>query len=313
MNILLDPGFELGSVWVYTGVATRVNELARSGSWSAKLVSTKGLVLETPTNTQSIVTQSVTLVPGDGYSFSIYYNAGGATSAADLILECDPGDGSFQEVGRKAAGDGEQWLQLVGSEIKAVGTAGRVRFRTPLISGGSDDQTPPVESIWYVDDTVYEVTLEVAITNTIKSAIVADLNDISIANGYSVDIGYVGVEPRRFEDISDDLPAAFILSGDYEMSPEDVSIGGRVGLATQVYGIQMVLRSSTPNQDTDDLFDDIRNVIERTTSNTIAVARVSKADITAASEILTDPQTHEEVYFREVQIEVEYEYQRGSA
>lgn len=151
-NVIIDPGFELNTTWSYTGTASRVTELPRNGAWSAKLTSVKGLVLATPTDTNSVVTQAVTMQPGRDYTFSLWYYAGGATAHADLVLELDPGDGTYQEVGRVEYGDGAQWLKITGSAVTATDVSGNVRASSESIAGGSDSDSPARSSIWYVDD-----------------------------------------------------------------------------------------------------------------------------------------------------------------
>ena len=147
------------------------------------------------------------------------------------------------------------------------------------------------------------------ITGSLKSAIVADLETIDGTGNFSTTVAEVGREPKRFDEIK--KPAAFIVSADYDSDPESNTLLS--GLATHTFALQLAIHSNTPNADMDDFFDDVRNAIEVSTSNLVGVTGVTKVDVTGSSPTYTDPSIHEGIYLREVEVAVEYKYERGSA
>lgn len=147
-------------------------------------------------------------------------------------------------------------------------------------------------------------------TNALKDALITDLNDVTTANGYSQTVAEVSREPIRFDEVK--VPHISIVPGDGgSAAPETLT--NRIGAAEQEWTLQLVLRTTTPNEDMDDFLDDVRNVIERSTGNLGSTAGVILAAVSSWTGTITAEEIHQNTYYREATVSVQYEYTRGSA
>lgn len=148
-----------------------------------------------------------------------------------------------------------------------------------------------------------------SITATIRDALMTDLRDINGMDGFVTALAEVGSEPKRVDEAQ--------KPGVYVQSTEGVSdletITQRRGEVEQIYTLDLVVSSATPNADMDALLDDVRNAIERDGSNILTVSAVTKVTVTDWSPVGTDPDIALGVYWRTVNVAVNYIYTRGAA
>jgi hypothetical protein len=149
----------------------------------------------------------------------------------------------------------------------------------------------------------------VSVTATIKTALVADLDAIDGTGIFSTTLKETGTEPVRIDEA--EAPAIYIFASDGTSDLETLT--NLRGETEQSYTLDLVIKSTTPNADMDTLLDDVRNAIERSTSNVLGVAAVNTATVTDWTPVETDPGIHEGVYIRQVNVVVSYLYTRGSA
>lgn len=149
-----------------------------------------------------------------------------------------------------------------------------------------------------------------AVTKNIKNNMVTDLTGLTVRSG--VTIQDVFLEPKNLHEI-ERFPAIFIVPGDGGTA-ELETISNRYGKARQVYILQYVDRTTTPNDDMDDATDAIRNALEN--SSTTLEAMQETIDIVVESwspVIATDELTADTIYFRNHDLAVGYVYERGNA
>lgn len=144
-------------------------------------------------------------------------------------------------------------------------------------------------------------------TAELRAALIEDLADISTANGFSVTLTEVGTEPKVVSEVS--APAVWVSAG--AGATADISqLGNVTGTAAQSFALELLAGSKT---ELDNLTDDVRNAIERSTS---AIGNVSGVEYWGVSE-WTDPMTSEDVaqrkWVRGATVTVRYLFTRGAA
>ena len=148
-----------------------------------------------------------------------------------------------------------------------------------------------------------------AITATIKAALIADLTAIDGTGIFSTTVAEVGSEPKHVSEV--EKPGVFIYASEGESDLETLT--NLRGSTDQSYTLDLVIESNTPNADMDAFLDDIRNAVERDTSNVLGVARVETAVVTAWTPVETDADIHMNTYYHQVNVVVAYLYSRGAA
>ena len=148
-----------------------------------------------------------------------------------------------------------------------------------------------------------------AITATIKAALIADLTAIDGTGIFTTAVAVVGSEPKPVSEV--EKPGVFIYASEGESDLETLT--NLRGITEQSYTLDLVIESNTPNADMDTFLDDIRNCVERSTSNVLTTARVNTAVVTDWTPVETDPDIHMNIYYRQVNVVVAYLYSRGAA
>lgn len=148
-----------------------------------------------------------------------------------------------------------------------------------------------------------------AITASIKAALVADLQRIQGKTPFSTTVREVGTEPKRIDEAQ--KPGVYIYSS--EGSSDLDSLTNLRGEAEQAYTLDLIIESNTPNADMDAFLDDVRNSIEAATGNVRALSSVHKVTVTDWTPTETGPDIGMNVYIRQVNVSVTYTYTRGSA
>jgi hypothetical protein len=148
-----------------------------------------------------------------------------------------------------------------------------------------------------------------ASTNTLRDALVADLTAITVAGGFNTTLAEVLAEPDPEKETL--KPAAVLTSGPGGTSDQE-SLTNTKGLAVQQFVVELHIQSATPQQDMDDLLDDVRNAAERSNSNLLAVAGTEMVTATEWDEAATDTPISQGTYIRKVTVEIRYLYTRGS-
>lgn len=306
MNLLTNPTFtDWPTGWTTTGFASAVD-----GAFGVTLPDPPDLLLRARRTGvepdygdwgDGSAWQTVTVTPGVSYRIRADVRIADEPSGpANFLLRVKDGTAERQTLlsVEYAALGRDAW-----TDVSALYTPNssslEVRFAAEHVGEAFGD--------FFVNRTeVYEM----AITRQIKDAMVADLESITAGNGYNFTVAEVGVEPKPAPEVT--KPAVFILPGEGGSS-ELAQLTNAAGIASQTYTLQLVVDSAQPNEDMDNFLDDVRNAIERSSSNVNAVSGVEMAAVTGWSEIVTDPGISQNTYFREATVEVRYLYTRGAA
>jgi hypothetical protein len=200
--------------------------------------------------------------------------------------------------------DNDAWEEIVIGPYVATGAVGALYVECGTVDLGSSDA-----GLWFVDNVRLMEVDPVGMTNDVRSAIVADAEDITTGNGYSMTVVEVGVEPKPIELVK--APAIFLVPGEGGDS-DPATLTNRKGVATQRVVLQLLVRSATPHADVENLLDDVRNVIERSDSNVGALPAVRKITVSEWTEVVTQGEIHNQWGLIEAVVTVEYLYTRGS-
>jgi len=146
-------------------------------------------------------------------------------------------------------------------------------------------------------------------TQTHRDALMLDLADITVANGFNTNIATSSRTSLRHDEA--DKPAASITAGAGSDSELD-SLTNLRGLATQSFTVELMTDGATAEQDMDDFTDDLRNAVERSTGNLQGTANVEMVAATSWTEPRKEAINDGLTLVREVTVEVRYLYTRGS-
>jgi hypothetical protein len=224
----------------------------------------------------------------------------------DLNIAVDKGDGVLMALGTGASYTlPSGWNLVEFCRFVAVGHHVRLEFSVnpPDVNGSSS---------WFVDDMELVPVTEALdmITKRIRDAILLDLADITVANGFSTTLVEVGAEPKRIADST--LPCVFLTTGPGGRG-EAYQLSNFAGHTTHQFVVQMMVRSSTPNADMDNLLDDVKNSVERSTSHVTALTEVDDITVVDWTETTVSGDISNSTYYREATIQVSYVYSRGAA
>lgn len=301
-NAITNGGFEAGSTgWTLLTGAVVGTDYVFEGTKALKLPSIKsdfGPILSAGAALQSF---SMTL----GASYIVRLRINGTEmpdEEAPFIARIDYGSGAYEDGVQFAKADvmpGDAWTRIAFPAFIAVGTTGRVNFAPGF---RATDGT----SIWWVDDVQ---AVEVGKTADIQQGIVDDLNDISVANGFATDVAEVQTELRLLSQAQ--TPAVHIrptLGGESDVA----TLTDRHGVTSQFFALNLIVKSATPHAAATALLDDVRNAVERSSSNIGAVAGVQYAGVTEWTEFKNSTDMSNQFGVIEAQIRVDYYYQRGT-
>jgi hypothetical protein len=151
---------------------------------------------------------------------------------------------------------------------------------------------------------------DVAILRQLRFALAQDLQHISTANGYSMDVETVAAKPINVRE--NNKPAVFISGGAGDSDRETISNMRRV--ATHRFDVILAV-ATTPSDEgidrLDDLTDDIRNCVERDAGTLRAQAGM--AGVETIREIPIEDDIAAGLYLRNVTVLCEYMYNSGAA
>lgn len=306
-----DGSFELGGSWSeIPGNSERVTEEASSGSWSMRLTG------KTFPPSQGITAvELVDLAPGFEYPGITLYRklayAQKPTAFFDVEIQPDPPFGDFSRIYTGRVGDQPtSWTQLVADGFTAVQSTANLRLIVNAGSGFGESNR------LYVDQVSLDVEDGLVITDTLRAALILDLEWILEANGASVDLEKVYPEPVAMEKAV--YPHAALIPNEGGDSRAETT-GGRQGRSVQVFTVQLAVKgSATPHADLAKLLDDVRNAVERKGSAILAAAvptgaTVYWADVSEWSNVLTTGDISNQLGQLELDVTIEYSYLRGGA
>ena len=301
-ELITNGGFEDAlAIWQTTGTAGRQSSVVYEGSYAGFVRASRTPVFGGGWSDQTgILRQDLTTVAGVQYAFTSRVFIGPGFDA-NGVVEFDCGGGCVHQETFGAAQAGS-WIESSTTTI-AAGGAGFVRIRTTNPADNSNGNI-------YVDAVSVTGSDNMAVTKNIKNNMVTDLTGLTVRSG--VTIQDVFLEPKNLHEI-ERFPAIFIVPGDGGTA-ELETISNRYGKARQVYILQYVDRTTTPNDDMDDATDAIRNALEN--SSTTLEAMQETIDIVVESwspVIATDELTADTIYFRNHDLAVGYVYERGNA
>lgn len=220
MNKLTDPSREIGVAWQDIGAAQRRNDLgAHTGSWAGYLFARKDAFAGNQSSTQR--QDSVALSIGVPHAASLWVN-GDALGNTTINCEVDPGDGVFTVLGTLASAP-PGWSLWEPGSIVAVGPTGRFQVTTPVpATDGS--------GYWLVDDLSLDDGEDIlSKLRDIRAAIIASLEGMTIAGGYSVNAPEVYRNVLLFGGVQS-WPAFTVRSPSWEK--ERGTLGRKVVTAT---------------------------------------------------------------------------------
>lgn len=146
-------------------------------------------------------------------------------------------------------------------------------------------------------------------TKTLRDALMLDLADITVANGFNTTIATSSVTSVRHDEVT--KPAAAITAGAGGDSELDALTNLR-GLATQSFTVELFTDGATAEADMDDFTDDVRDAVERSAGNLQTTANVEMVAATSWTEPRKEVFNDGLTWVREVTVEVRYLYTRGS-
>ncbi len=148
-------------------------------------------------------------------------------------------------------------------------------------------------------------------SRTLTDKVILDLKDISVANGFDTDVSVVDRRVVTFQSAT--VPHIEVRAGGsgplVDSDPEQLSVD--LGAATHRNLLKLYIRDDKPEEKLDDLIDDVRNAIERKTSNIQTVAQVWDATVVQATPFHTTEDLKDNWAGAELLIETRYEYERG--
>jgi len=228
----------------------------------------------------------------------------GGPGNSNLLVRLNVG-GSFQESIVESNVDGDAWEQISLGPFEATSKDYTIEIGLQSKAIGST-----AYGIWLIDD-VQLLAGDMAKTALISTAILSDLSDISVSNGFSTDVAQITREPTA--DIKyPGLSLRPLGSGNADLE----TLTNTMGQAVQLYEVVCHVRSSTPYAAIQNLLDDVRNSVERSSS---AVHALGDADLAIRDVVVSEwtgveTSTDIDMYKEQmsVTIEVSYTYNRGS-
>ena len=147
-------------------------------------------------------------------------------------------------------------------------------------------------------------------TALFRTALAADLADITTTNSFEITVAAVYAEPVDI--IKRLFPSAAIVP--VEGGQSDIeTFGCQTGKTEQWFDVELFVKSATPHADVQKLLDSARNVVERPTSAMWAVTGVLQVDAVEWERIgLTDDFIGNGYAAFNLSIRVEYRYTRGA-
>lgn len=250
-----------------------------------------------PTVAGRLYTPKLWIVPG--------FLDTGYLSASTLHVAWRPSGGAWtEEDAPDPDGMSGVWEEMVLAEFEATTTQTDIRVRL------QQNGIRTIDSVWFVDD-VQLLGGDMAKTVLITDAIVSDLGDISTSNGFVTEVAEVSQEPKT-EILYPGLSLRPLGSGEADLE----TLTNRMGQAVQVYEVACHVKSSTPYSAMQNLFDDVRNSIERSSSAVLALGDANYAvrDVVISEWSSTETSTDIDLYKASmtVTVEVTYTYNRGS-
>lgn len=248
---------------------------------------------------------------GKSYTFEFWFhpawvtgiNSGGEWHTWDMTVLINSGSGTTEVLRIAGADLVDGWTQYTCPAV--VPTSSTV----DIFVKGDEIAADPFTTYWgFVDDCEFWEG-GVAITRALRDALVLDLQDIDGTGGFVTTLVEVGVEPKDVDKIVS--PSVYLAPAETgEAEPLTIA---NVMDGVQRYTVQSYVRSATPHADAQDLLDDIRNAVERSTSNLHQRADVLLSMVTGWSEVLTWGDIANQWGLIEVTVTVKYSYTVGSA
>ena len=179
-----------------------------------------------------------------------------------------------------------------------------------LIKFESSPPWPPPQvqwARWLIDD----IRIFGAVKTTIlRQALEADLADIDGTGVFYTTLAQIAREPSGMAEMI--YPAVYIVPGGG--SSDDLEERTNLtGVATQEWELRLYVNSETPHADIEQLLDDVRVAIGRTTGNLQNVDGVHYAGVSEwPDEVRTSPAGHKQLGEIELTVQVRYEYARNT-
>ena len=152
-----------------------------------------------------------------------------------------------------------------------------------------------------------------AVTKSLKDALVADCESITVANGFENTIGDVATDPEDATALA--LPA-LVIEGLADGEDDPATFGARMANATQRFTVVGLIRGDESGAALESLLDDLRNAVGRPTSNLKTALtsgnKVQHAIVSGWDEDEGSPRLKNEVHRFSAVVEVSYYYVRGS-
>ena len=304
-NVISNPSFETSASWSFNAQAARTTDAANTGSYSVGL-----LVLPAGGfggwNVGSAI-QSFPTTSGIDYAITLYANGDlGEDTGLNVLVDPTGTGTAYDALGPLTIPGGAGWHFIEVGTFQAAASTALIEI-TPV--SGTEI------ALWYVDDVSVEAVTTVAISKAIRSAIVSDLNAIDGSGDFVSTLASVNREPQDWRTIA--TPGVFITggSGSRPGRTDMEAFSPNEGVTENEFQLQLVVKSTTPNQDTDDLLDDIRNAVERNASNLYGVntSNYKVSEVACDWSELEPLDQDDDYYFRGVVVKVKYYYKRGSA
>ena len=305
-NPISDPSYELGLAWTYTGQGERQDQgaIAYAGSWVGRLRMLRGLGTINSTIEQADLAlpnvrgrrlrfwHRTRVNPGDkGFKLRVSLKRGAATLyTTDLAAGTDV------------------WVEHESALVVPPATDGvSVRLETVYTLGG----VPVGVAEWWVDGFEFFDPLEVDVAakrKAIRAAMVSNLENVTVLNGYSTDIGEVTDRYKEIRDV-DIFPTIQVVAVSEEKDGVRSALHRRVGVITFV----CVVICEGPGAD--DACEDIAGDIEKELETQDSAQFLGLGYVDNVKVVRIDPAQPTKAVSREVRVwlvwvEVKYTHAR---
>lgn len=298
---ITSPGHESPTGWSYFFGAERyATGSAHGGSYVGRLRSTAGFA-------DSRIEQGSITPVGGSQQLSFWIRPVTVLGSEAVEIRVDRGNGVFFLVDEITPTVGV-WSQWVSGELESLGATWRVRVDGQVPGFGVNE--------WWVDDWVLE-PYGMARRRTIKDAVITALADLTIANGYSVDVGDIvdGDVPDRMVNSKPGIAVRYITQrnrfGDGDgPSPFQAVLGG---VAAQL-SLELRFHGEVSFDQLDDMAADAEQLLQvRTDSNFLGLGYVCDVR-TMVTEPLDDRDSRltGDQYLWHSQVLIDFTYDRNS-
>lgn len=148
------------------------------------------------------------------------------------------------------------------------------------------------------------------VSNTLRLAVIADMDDIKLSNDFEIDVRAVYQEP--IELAKRQAPCVVILPGEGGSDVDELT--NRTSKTVQMFNLELAVKGNDRHSDIHKLLDAVRNALERSTGNVNTAAGVQQVDVEDWEHMgLSSDALTQNWSIVDCAVRIEYTHTRGSA